>query len=40
MCLEGIHHVVDREVVEVIGIDGSDREESDRVRADESVVGL
>jgi hypothetical protein len=26
--------------VEVIGIDGSDREESERVRADESVVGL
>ena len=40
MCREDIHHVVGREVVGVIGIDGSDREESERVHADESVVGL
>lgn len=40
MCLEDTHHVVGREVVEATGIGGRDREESERVRADETVVGL
>ncbi|RGP66458.1 histone deacetylase 6 10 [Fusarium longipes] len=37
---EDIRHVVGQGVVEVTAIDGNDHEQSERVRADESVVGL
>lgn len=40
MCLEDTHHVVGREVVEAIAIGGNDQEQSERARAEESVVGL